>query len=181
MLKFLPGLILLQIATIGLFLIAPPEASGLGWLRIIIPLGIIAVLMALWFSSLSVQLQQDKINALKEQHFREREKLKVGAEREKLKANKAAQRHIEKEILRTSAKANFKVGAAVVGVVGIGGLLLLTQFMALGIMTLTTAGGVMGGYMLRYRQEKSKALTAPETTMNLPPVHLNEAPVSTKK
>lgn len=171
MLRFLPGLILLQIITLSLFLLAPEDLSGWGWLRIGIPLLISAVLIAFWFGSLAVQMRQDAINRLKERHALERENIKVSAERAKHKVTKDAQKQVEKEIRRTSSKANFKVGAAVAGVVGLGGLLILTQFITLGIMLMTTAGGAMGGYMLRYKQEREKGRlpTAQEKVINLPP------------
>ena len=180
MLRFLPGLILLQIITVSLLLLAPENLSGMGWLRIGVPLVICAILIAFWFGSLAVQMRHDAIARLKEQHAREREDIKVSAERAKHKVTKDAQKQVEKEIRRTSSKANFKVGAAVAAAVGVGGLLILTQFITLGIMLMTTAGGAMGGYMLRYKHEKerdhlltSKAsdqtLPSKEKVINLPP------------
>lgn len=172
MLRFLPGLILLQIITVSMFLLAPEHLSGLaGWLRIGVPLLISAVLIAFWFGSLAVQMRHDAIARLKEQHARERESIKVSAERAKHKVTKDAQKQVEKEVRRTSAKANFKVGAAVAGAVGLGGLLMLTQFITLGIMLMTTAGGAMGGYMLRYKHEKDRNsfLPSQEKVINLPP------------
>ncbi|MEZ5448548.1 MAG: hypothetical protein R3E89_05920 [Thiolinea sp.] len=110
MLRFLPGLILLQIITISLLLLAPEtfSLSGFGWLRVAIPLLIIAVLMAFWFASLASQLSHEKIARLKEQHARERENLRVNAERAKHRVTRDAQKQVEKEIRRTSAKANFR-------------------------------------------------------------------------
>lgn len=100
--------------------------------------------------------RQDELLSLKESHAKEREKIRINAERAKHRVTKEAQKQVEKEIRRTSAKANFKVGAAVAGAIGIGGLLVLTQFVTLGVMVLTTAGGTMGGYLLRYKQERTK-------------------------
>lgn len=171
MLRFLPGLILLQIITICLILLAPDDITGMQWLRIGIPLVISAVLIAFWFGSLALQMRQGAIARLKDKHAKEREKIKINAERAKHRVTKDAHKHVEKEIRRTSSKANFKVGAAVAGAVGLGGLLMLTQFMTLGIVLMTTAGGAMSGYMLRYKQEKTQALTHQdkEKVINLPP------------
>ena len=171
MLKFLPGLILLQAITVSMFMLAPEDLSGFTWLRIAVPLLISAILIAFWFGSLAIQMRQDAITRLREQHAREREKIKVNAERAKHKVTKEAQKQVEKEIRRTSSKANFKVGAAVAGAVGLGGLLMLTQFITLGIMLMTTAGGAMGGYMLRYKHEKERnhLLPAKDKVINLPP------------
>lgn len=171
MLKFLPGLILLQIITVSMFLLTPEDVSGLDWLRVVIPLLVSTVLIAFWFGSLALQMRQDAIAQLKEKHARERETIKVNAERAKHRVTKDAQKQIQKEIRSTSSKANFKVGAAVAGAVGLGGLLMLTQFITLGIMLMTTAGGAMGGYMLRYKHEREKNQLLPqqETIINLPP------------
>ena len=170
MLKFLSGLILLQVITISLFLLAPVDIDGLAWLRVGVPMFIAALLIAFWFNAMAIQMRSDEINKLKEKHFIEREKIKINAERAKQRVTQSAQKQIEKEIWRTSARANVKVGAAIAGTAAIGGLLLLTQFMTLGIMTLTTAGGVMGGYFIRYRQEKRRAIeqSAPNIINNLP-------------
>lgn len=178
MLRFLPGLILLQIITISMFLLAPENLAGLGWLRVAVPLLISALLIAFWFGSLAIQMRQDAITRLKEQHARERENIRVNAERAKHRVTKDAQKQVEKEIRRTSSKANFKVGAAVAGAVGIGGLLMLTQFITLGIMIMTTAGGAMGGYMLRYKheRERNKLLPKQEKVINLPPDKTKNTP-----
>nr|CAA6807242.1 MAG: Unknown protein [uncultured Thiotrichaceae bacterium] len=216
MLKFLPGLVLLQAITISMFLLSPESLSGidgLQWIKLILPLAVSALLMAFWFSSISARtsqdeiinlkeahadereelryahqdqilslkeahakeseefrtVRQDEILNLKETHAKERETIRVRAERAKHKVTKDAQKQVEKEIRRTSAKANFKVGAAVAGAVGVGGLLILTQFVTLGVMILTTAGGTAGGYMLRYRQEKTKALPQDKKVVLLEP------------
>ncbi|MEZ5536895.1 MAG: hypothetical protein R3F02_14880 [Thiolinea sp.] len=102
----------------------------------------------------TLNLRQDEILRLKEAHAAEREKIRVSAERAKHRVTKEAQKQVEKEIRRTSARANFKVGAAVTGAIGLGGLLVLTQFVTLGALVITTAGGTLGGYLLRYKQEK---------------------------
>jgi hypothetical protein len=53
-------------------------------------------------------------------------------------------------------RANIKIGLAFAGAAGLGGLLILTQFMTLGWLTLAAAGGGLGGYLLRIRQGKGK-------------------------
>lgn len=214
MFKFLPGLILLQVITISLFVLAPENLSEFNWInwaKLILPLAVSALLMAFWFSSVAahrhqqkmlrskekhakeceqlryahqteilnlkeahakeraqtLNLRQDEILQLKEAHASEREKIRVNAERAKLRATKEAQKQVEKEIRRTSAKANFKVGAAVTGAIGLGGLLILTQFVTLGAMILTTAGGTLGGYLLRYKQERKRLSSARAETINI--------------
>ncbi|MCB1619830.1 MAG: hypothetical protein KDI44_03725 [Thiothrix sp.] len=156
MFKFLFGLVLLQAITVSLFLLAPADLQGWDWARLLIPMLISSVLIAFWFRSLAQHMSKDEVMQLKEKHAQEREKLKVKAERDKHKVTRDAQKRVEKEIRNTSAKANFKVGAAVTGAVGVGGLLLLTQFMTLGVLVVAAAGGTAGGYVLRIRQERSR-------------------------
>lgn len=154
MLKFLPGLLLLELMTVSLILLAPENLHGWGWLRLIIPLIIIATLMALWFSAMSNQQRKDEMMRLQASHAREREQIKLNAERAKHQVTKDAQKQVQQEIKRTTAQANFKVGLAVAGAASLGGFLLLTQFVSLGILILGTAGGTLGGYLLRLKQEK---------------------------
>ena len=98
----------------------------------------------------------DEISRLKEYHAKERETIRVNAERTKSKLVKQAQRKTMQEVRRSSTRANIKIGLAFSGAAGLGGLLLLTQFMSLGLLTLTTVGGALGGYVLRIRLEKGK-------------------------
>ncbi|HMT94133.1 hypothetical protein [uncultured Thiothrix sp.] len=159
MLKFLPGLLLLEIITVSLMLLAPEQLAGWGWLRIAVPLAIIASLMALWFSALSNHQRKDEMMRLQENHAREREKIKVNAERAKHQVTKEAQQQVQQEIKRTTAQANFKVGLAVAGAASLGGFLLLTQFVTIGVLLLGTASGTLGGYLLRLKQERSNQVT----------------------
>lgn len=159
MLKFLPGILLLQIITISLFLLAPQGLSGWEWLRLLIPLGIVALLIAFWFGSLAQQLSKDAVIKLKESHAKEREKIKVNAERAKTRLLKQTQKETTQEIRKQTTKANMKVGAALAGVAAFGGLLLLTQFITLGITLMATAGGALGGYVMRIKHERQKLIT----------------------
>ena len=157
MLKFLPGLILLQVITVIIALTAP-ELNGFGWLRLIVPLVIAGVVTAFWFSSIAAHQRKDEINQLQACHAKEREAIRVNAERAKAKVVKQAHQETMQEVRRTTTQANIKVGLAFAGAAGLGGLLLLTQFMTLGLLLLTSVGGALGGYVLRIRQERNKLL-----------------------
>lgn len=161
MLKFLPGIMLLQAITVALVLIAPTDLVDWGWFRLIIPVVIVGLLTAFWFGAVAAHQRKDEISRLQENHAREREALRVNAERAKAKVVKQAHQETMQEVRRTSTQANIKVGMAFAGMAGIGGLLLLTQFMTLGLLTLTTAGGALGGYVLRIRQEKRNTSQPP--------------------
>ena len=156
MLKFIPGILLLQVITIALVLIAPADLANWGWLRLVIPVLIAGLLTAFWFGSIAARQRKDKISRLKEHHAKERETIRVNAERAKTKLVKQSQRKTLQEVRRSSTRANIKIGLAFAGAAGLGGVLILTQFMSLGILTLATVGGALGGYLLRIRQEKGK-------------------------
>ncbi len=53
-----------------------------------------------------------------------------------------------------SRRANLKVGLAFMAVSGLGVLMLVTNMLTLGLLTITTAGGALGGYLLRWRQSR---------------------------
>lgn len=158
MLKFLPGILLLQVVTVALVLIAPVNLADWGWLRLAIPVLIVGLLTAFWFGAVAAHQRKDEISRLQENHAKEREGILMNAERAKAKIVKQAHQETLQEVRRTSTQAKIKVGLAFAGAAGIGGLLLLTQFMTLGLLMLTTAGGALGGYVLRIRQEKGKPL-----------------------
>jgi hypothetical protein len=156
MLKFIPGILLLQVTTIALVLIAPADLQNWGWLRLAVPVLIVGFLTAFWFGSVAAHQREDKISRLKELHAKERETIRVNAERAKTKLIKQSQHKTMQEVRRSSTRANIKVGLAFAGAAALGGLLVLTQFMSLGLLTLATVGGALGGYTLRFRQEKAK-------------------------
>ena len=156
MLKFIPGILLLQAITIALVLMAPTDLENWGWLRLAVPLLIVGFLTAFWFASVAAHQREDKISRLKELHAKERETIRINAERAKTKLIKQSQHKTMQEVRRSSTRANIKVGLAFAGAAALGGLLILTQFMSLGLLTLAAVGGALGGYTLRFRQEKAK-------------------------
>lgn len=155
LLKYLLGIVLIQAATVTVMLLAPENLHGLELLRVLVPVAIIGFLGAFWFASMAHHLRKDHLAKLRDEFARERENLRVNAERSKARAMKQAQKDIAREARVTHARASFKVGAAFAGVIGIGGLLLLTQFLTVGIMALSTGIGALGGYLYRGRQYKA--------------------------
>ncbi|MFZ0611398.1 MAG: hypothetical protein WAM73_04100 [Desulfobacterales bacterium] len=156
MLKFIPGILLLQVITIGLVLIGPTDLGNWGWLRVAIPVVMAGCLTAFWFGSLSAHQRKDDIGRLKEQYAREREAIRVNAERAKTRLVKQAHQETLQAVQRSNRRANIKVGLAFAGAAGVGGFLILMQFMSLGLLTLAGAGGALGGYLWRSRQERNK-------------------------
>ncbi len=158
--KYLIGIILVQVLTIVLVRLSPGELEGANLLRLAIPLGFISLAVAFWFASLAEHHRKDDIAKIQGEFAKEREKLRVNAERAKTRVVKKAQQDIAKEAKTTHAKANFKVGAAVAGAMGVGALFIFAQMLTVGLLTLTTAGGAMGGYYLRGRRAEQKGLRA---------------------
>ena len=162
MLKFIPGILILQAITILLVLIAPAgPAADWGWLRLAIPLVIAGCLTAFWFGSIAARQRRDEISRLKEHHAKERETIRVNAERAKTRLEKKTQRQAVQAARRSARQANIKIGLAGAGVAAVGGVLVLTQFFSLGVLMLTAAGSALGGYLLRVRQEKGKLAPGP--------------------
>lgn len=103
------------------------------------------------------QIQHKEAMAkLKNDLMRERERKKHLIERETAKAVETARKEATKETGRIQAKANFKVGTAVVGLAGLGGMLLLTQLISLGVILMAASGGALGGYIWRLRHERRR-------------------------
>ena len=181
MLKFLPGILLLQAITVALVLIAPADLVAWSWLRLAAPVLIVGVLTAFWFGAVAAHQRKDEISRLQENHAKEREAIRVNAERAKAKVVKQAHQETLQEVRRTSTQAKIKVGLAFAGAAAIGGLLLLTQFMTLGLLTLTAAGGALGGYLLRIRQEKGKLFLAHSTPASSRKINDTSSPPSLNK
>ena len=157
MIRFLFGIFLVQIATVTLVLLAP-ELEGVAWLRLIIPLLAIGFFAAFWLSSMAKHKTKDEVNIATAEHAREREQLQLNAERAKTRLVKKAQQQIARESKITHSKANFKVGAAFSGAIGFGALMLLTELITLGLLTMSTAGGALGGYLWRATKGNSRQI-----------------------
>jgi predicted phage tail protein len=110
--------------------------------------------MALWFSSLAHQNNFAAMESLKEAHAREREKLRVNAERQKNRLVNKKHKEILRETKRAYTMANIKAGSVVVGLVLLGGVLVYSQFVTFGSMLLTAGGGGFLGYLARAKQER---------------------------
>ncbi len=147
--KFLMGIVLVQLITVVLFMLSPDSLDETALLRLIVPLFFISLMVAFWFSSLVENFKKDAVEKVKEGFLKERENLLVKAERAKTRVVKQAQKEIAKEAKVTHAKANFKVGAAFAGVLGIGALFVFAQMITVGLMVMTATGGAMGGYIWR--------------------------------
>lgn len=163
LLKFLFGIILAQAATYALILLAPAELNFVGFLRIAIPLLIIALIIAFWFNSIAGYHSKDAIGKVKDDFANEKEKIHANAQRAKERVIKEAQKDITKEATKTHAKANFKVGAAFAAALGIGALFVFAQMVTAGLLAIAATGGVMGGYYWRGKRLENEKLNTLET------------------
>lgn len=155
MIRYLPGLLLVQVATVALVLAALQSDNRELWISMAALAVILNLVTALWFGSITSHLKKDAVAKVTEQFSQEREKLRVNAEQQKARLLKKSHDQINKATNRAHARANFKVGAAFTGVIGAGVLMIFTQFMTLGILTLATGGGALAGYLTRLRQDLS--------------------------
>ena len=175
LIKFIFGIILVQFTTAVLVYLAPNELTTQSIAQISIPLIFIAVLIGFWFNSLSSHSKKDALYKAEGDFAKEKEKIKVKAQKENIKTMKEAQQEIVQEATKTHAKANFKVGASFAGVLAIGGLFVLAQMVTAGLLVMTATGGVLGGYYWRGKRIKSGT-----NLQELPP-HKNDLKVIEEK
>ena len=159
MFKFLPGIIIIQAITVAFVLLLPEKLdSAWEWLQILFPIVAVGLLASFWFDSIATHINRDKITELQNKFIMEREKIRVNAERSKVRLLKQNHKQVVEETRNVSAKANFKVGVISTAAAGVGIFLMATQLIAIGITILMTTGGVVTGYAIRARQEKSGVL-----------------------
>jgi hypothetical protein len=78
----------------------------------------------------------------------------VRAEQEKSRELKSVHRRLDREKKRGTMGGNLKTGLVIGGVASAGLMLMVTQMVTLGLLTLATAGGAALGYGVRARQER---------------------------
>ena len=184
MLKFLPGILLIQFVTIGLMLMAFNWSQDIQLIIVIIVIGLIsAILVSFWFSSVALNFSIDEQaqivekhvhdrekmimdaekvktdvmiekSQLQDQHAREREKILLDAEREKSSVVEESYKKIEKESRKAHSRANLKVGLAFTAALGVSGVMIFSQLITVGIMFLVASGSGLSGYVLRARHDR---------------------------
>lgn len=155
LLKFIFGITLAELATATLVYFAPNQLTTQSVAQIAIPMLFIALIISFWFTSLSAQDKKDALYRVQKDFAKEKEKIKVKAEKDKIKTMKEAQKEIVHEATKTHAKANFKVGASFAGVLAIGGLFVFAQMVTAGLLVMSATGGVIGGYYWRGKRLKN--------------------------
>lgn len=158
LLKFFFGIVLAQVATYLLLLLVPGELNFTGFLRVAAALLFIAFILSLWFISIAEHYRKDAISKVKDDFASERDKLRTSAQRDKDRVVKAAQKDIAKASAKAHAKANFKVGAAFAGMLGVGALFVFAQMMTAGLLAISATVGAMGGYYWRGKRLEAHQL-----------------------
>jgi len=157
MFKFLPGILLIQLISAGLMFFAVYWSLDIQLIITLIIFSIIIAILAMfWFSSIAHNINSSAYSKLEVKHAKEREQLLIKAERAKARAVTASQKHMKQVDSKTVAKANFKVGVAVAGAVGVGALMFVSQLVTVGLMFMIAGGSGMAGYLTRVRQEGLK-------------------------
>jgi len=153
MLKYLLGILIIQAATVAMTLAAIKSDDQELWLAILLLGLLIGMVTAFWFSSIAGHAKKDALANAKDEFSKEREKLRVNAERQKTRLLRKSHEEIRKETNRAHARSSFKLGAGFIGIVAAGSLMIFSQLLTLGLLTLAVGGGALGGYLMRIRQE----------------------------
>ncbi|NEX23147.1 hypothetical protein G3480_23090 [Thiorhodococcus mannitoliphagus] len=152
--RFLIGISLLQGLTVLLVYTALSTDWRTTW-PLFTALGAsIGVVVALWFNTIVFADRHRVVSKVSERYSKEREKIRVRAEQQRVKETRDSERKAAKAQKRASAGMSLKTGVVVGGTVGVGVAMMLAQFMTLGFATLAAAGGAAVGYAVRGRQEK---------------------------
>jgi len=153
MFKYLMGILIIQTATVAMTLAAIKSGDHELWLAVLLLGLLIALVTAFWFASIAGHAKKDALANAKDEFSKEREKLRVNAERQKTRLMRKSHEEIRKETNRAHAKSSFKLGAGFIGIVAAGSLMIFSQLLTLGLLTLAVGGGALGGYLMRVRQE----------------------------
>jgi len=154
MLRFFLGLTLAQLVVAVLVHFSPltnlvEQALLIGFIILLL-----STVVTLWFNTVAKHLADKRIALLKEQFASEREKINVSAERAQKKLLKKTQKEIESERRKQNTRANLKIGGTIAVAAGFGVIMLMSQFFTLGLLSLTTAGGAIGGYLAKSRRDQ---------------------------
>jgi hypothetical protein len=154
MLKFLPGILVVQAATAALAAaVLAPSSSEAVWVPLAALALVVTLIAALWFGSIAEHVKKDALTEARVQFAREREHIRVTAETDKRAALEDTHQRLVKETRRAQNRANLQLGLGLAGLLALGGLMLAIEFMTVGLLMMATAGGALGGYVFRARQE----------------------------
>jgi hypothetical protein len=152
-LKYFVGLVLIQAVT-ALLLYAWWRTGSTDAAVTFAALGLASALFAaLWLASLARGHSHEALIRAEGHLARERERHRRLAAEQRAKAVENTRRQVQRESQREKNRSNVKLYTAFAGIAGLGTLLLLTQFLSLGVLLISSSGGAVAGYLLRIRQE----------------------------
>jgi membrane protein implicated in regulation of membrane protease activity len=152
-LRFLPGLIIVQVATAALVIHAVGSSFEATWQLIGVVAIVLTLVVAFWFRSIAHHIKKDSLAQAKEAFSLERERLILASEAEKRTIVEESHQRIVKETNQAHARANFKLGAVFVGILCVATVMLYVELITLGLVVLATGGGALAGYVARARQD----------------------------
>lgn len=147
--RYLVGVALAQALTGLLVHFSFGTEAGPGWALLGPGAALVAATCALWFAALAASERRDHVARVGALHAREREELRVSAERRRARELQDAERRVAKAAQRSNRPV--RLGLIAGGVAGVGGALMLTQFFVLGLAAVALAGGAALGWRLRTR------------------------------
>ena len=153
MFKYLLGILIIQAATVAMALAAIKSDDQELWLAVLLLALILGLVTAFWFSSIASHAKKDALAHARDEFSKEREKLRVNAERSKTRLIRKSHEEIRKETNRAHARSSFKLGAGFVGIVAAGSLMIFSQLLTLGLLSLAVVGGALGCYLIRVLKE----------------------------
>ncbi len=140
--RFLVAILVVQAATAALTLVAFRHDTLDLQLAVAALALLTAVLSAFWFSGLAGRYRQQ---------VKSKMEARLSRERQKLKTEKEQRKELAREHRRVRWRSNSRAVLLFGGLVATGGFLMLTQFMTLGLLLVSGAGGAVAGYLARGR------------------------------
>ncbi|TVP85844.1 MAG: hypothetical protein EA347_09595 [Thioalkalivibrio sp.] len=115
-----------------------------------------ALFAALWLASIARGHSAESVLRAEADLAQERERQRRLTAEERARAVERARKQVKRETQRVRNRSSVKLYGAFAGIAGLGALLLLTQFLSLGVLLISSSGGAIAGYLLRIRQESRR-------------------------
>lgn len=137
-----------------------------------------ALFAALWLASIARGHSAESVLRAEADLARERERQRRLTAEERARVVERARKQVSRETQRVRNRSSVKLYGAFAGIAGLGALLLLTQFLSLGVLLLSSSGGAIAGYLLRIRQEsrRQNRLERAEQSQPVPVTRVLEGP-----
>ncbi len=115
-----------------------------------------ALFAALWLASLARGHSAESVLRAEADLARERERQRRLTAEERARTVERARKQVKRETQRVRNRSSVKLYGGFAGIAALGALLLLTQFLSLGVLLISSSGGAIAGYLLRIRQESRR-------------------------